>query len=137
MMCDLARDEITELIKAGQTSAVSGVAERADLSPRGKGGGGKKSQDKSKGVKTAKPKECFCCVTFSQRRSEYKNLSAAVKQKFAQGGRTCRHASVEVDSESGMASLDHELDVCFLHGGDDDQGEYLVTMIAHARCSLT
>ena len=47
MMCDLARDEITEHVRA-----VPGVAERADLSPRGKGGGGKKSQDESKGVKT-------------------------------------------------------------------------------------
>ena len=72
--------------------AVTGVAERADLSPRGKGGGGKKSQDKGKGVKTAKPKERFCCVAFSQSKSEYKNLSAAVKQKFAQRGRTSRSA---------------------------------------------
>ena len=65
MMCDLACDKITEHIRAGPTRAVSGVAERADLSPRGKGGGGKKSQDKGKGVQTAKPKERFCCVTSS------------------------------------------------------------------------
>ena len=62
-MCNLAYDETTELPKAGQTRAVSGVVERADLSPRGKGERGKKAQDKSKGVKTAKTKECFCSVT--------------------------------------------------------------------------
>ena len=82
-MCNLACDETTELIKAGQTRAVSGVVEHADLSPRSKGEGGKKSQDESKGVKIAKPKERFCCVTSSHSKSEYKNLSAAVKQKFA------------------------------------------------------
>ena len=46
MMCDLACGKITEHIRAGQTRAVFGVAERADLSPRGEGGGGKKGQDK-------------------------------------------------------------------------------------------
>ena len=130
----LACDETTELTKAGQTRAVSGVVERADLSPRGKGEGGKKSQDGGEGVKTAKPKECFCCVTSSHSKSEYKNLSAVVNQKFAQRGTTYRHANIEADSESderrcsrgtSMASPAHELDVCFLHGGDDDDGEYL------------
>ena len=101
MMCDLACDKITEHIRAGQIRAVSGVAERADLSPRGKVGGGKKSQDSGRGCKTAKPKERFCCVTSSHSKSEHKNLSAAVKQKFAQRGRTSRHASAEVDPESG------------------------------------
>ena len=72
----------TELTTAGLTRAVSGFVERADLLPRGKGEGGKKSQDGGKGVKTAKPKECFCCVTSSHSKSEHKNLSAAVKQKF-------------------------------------------------------
>ena len=113
--------------------------ERADLSPRGKGEGGKKSQDEGKGVKTAKPKECFCCVTSSHSKSEYKNLSAAVKQKFAQRGRTDRHAGVEVDSESderrcsrgtSMASPAQELGVCFRHGGDDDPDEYLLPLPA-------
>ena len=138
-VCNLACDETTELTKAGQTRAVSGVVERTDLSPRGKGEGGKKSQDGCKGVKTAKPKECFCCVKFSYSKSEYKNLSAAVKQKFAQRGRTNWHASVEVDSESderwslkgtSMASPAHELDDCFLYGGDDDPDEYLLPLPA-------
>ena len=62
-MRNLACDETTELTKAGRTRAVSGVVERTDLSPRGKGEGGKKSQDGGKGVKTAKPKECSCCAT--------------------------------------------------------------------------
>ena len=84
-MCNLARDETTKLIKAGQTSAVSEVVERTDLSPRGKGEGDNKSQDGGKGVKTAKPKKCFCYVTS---KSEYKNLSASVKRKFAQCGST-------------------------------------------------
>ena len=136
-MCNLAYDETTELPKAGQTRAVSGVVERADLSPRGKGEGGKKGQDKSKGVKTAKTKECFCSVTSSESKSEYKSVSAAVKQKFAQRDRTNRHGIVEVDSESderrcsrvkSMASSAHELDVCFFHGGDDDHGEYLLPL---------
>ena len=43
MMCDLACDEIAERIRAA-----SGAPERADLSSRGKGEGGKKSQDGSK-----------------------------------------------------------------------------------------
>ena len=102
---NLACDETTELIKAGQTRAVSGVVERVDLSPRGKGEGGEKSQDGGKGVKTAKPKERFCCVTSSHSKSEYKNFSAAVKQKFAQRGRTNQHANVEVDSESDETVL--------------------------------
>ena len=133
-MCNLACDGTTELTKAGQTRAVSGVVARADLSPRGKGESGKKSQDEGKGVKTAKPKERFCCVTSNHSKSIYKNLSAAGKQKFAQRGRTNRHASVKVDSEpderrcsrgTSMASPVHELDVGFLHGGDDDPDEYL------------
>ena len=99
------------------------------------------SQNKGKDVKTAKPEECFCCVTSSHSKSEYKNLSAAVKQKFVQRGRTSRHASVEVDSESGkrrcsrdtsMASLAYELDVCFLHGGEDDPDEYLLPLLVIA-----
>ena len=75
-------------------------------------------------------------MTSRQSKSEYKNLSAAVKQKFAQRGRTNRHTSVVVDSESderrcsrgtSMAPA-HELDVCFLHGGDDDPDEYLLPL---------
>ena len=56
MMCDLACDEITEHIRG-----VSGVVERADLPPRGKGEGGKKSQDKSKGVKTETAGKLLLC----------------------------------------------------------------------------
>ena len=59
--CDLACDEMAEHIRAA-----SGAAERADLSPRDNGEGGEKSQDGSKGVKTANLKECFCCVTSIQ-----------------------------------------------------------------------
>ena len=106
MMCDLACSEIAEHIRAA-----SGVVERTDLSPRGR----------SEGGKTAKPKECFCCVTFSHGKSEFKSLPAAVKQKFGQRGRENRHARGEVGSESderqclrgtSMASLAHELVVC-------------------------
>ena len=135
--CNLARDEATKLIKAGQTRAVSEVVERTDLSPRDKGEGGKKSQDGGKGVKTAKPKECFCCVTSSHNKSEYKNLSAAVKRKFAQRGKANRHASEEVDSESderqwirgtSMARAAHKLDACSPHASDDDPDEYLLPL---------
>ena len=69
MMCDLACDEIAEHIRAAP-----GVVERTDLSPRDKGEGGKKSQDGGKGVKTVKPKKCFCYVTSSRSKCEYKNL---------------------------------------------------------------
>ena len=132
MTCDLACDEIAEHIRAA-----SGAAERADLSPRGNGESGKKSQDGSKGVKTAKPKACFCCVTSSHGKSEYKNLSPAVKQRFAQRGRANRHASEEVNSESderqllrgtSMARAAHKLDACFPHAGDDDPDEYLLPL---------
>ena len=82
--------------------------------------------------------ERFCCVTSSHSKSEHKNLSTAVKQKFAQRGRKNWHANVEVDSESdekrcprgtSMASLVHELDVCFLLGSNDDHGEYLPPLL--------
>ena len=53
-MCNLATDETTKHTEAGQTRAMSEVVERTDLTPRGKGEGGKKSQDGDKGVKTAK-----------------------------------------------------------------------------------
>ena len=132
MMCNLARGEMAEHIRAA-----SEVVERTDLSPRGRGEGDKMSQDRGKGVKTAKPKECFCCVTSSHNKSEYKNFSAAVKQKFAQRGRANRHASEEVDSESderqwlrerSMARAAQKLDACFPHAGDDDPDEYLLPL---------
>ena len=67
-------------------------------------------------------------------KSEYKNLSAAVKQRFEQRGRTNRHGSERVDSESderqwlrgaSMARAAHKLDACFPDAGDDDPDEYL------------
>ena len=139
-------DETAEHIRAA-----SGVAERADLSLRGKGEGGKMSQDGGKGVKTAKPKECFCRATSSHSKSEYKNLS--VKQMFAQRGRTNWHARTEVGSESderqclrgtSMASPAHELGVRVLHGSVVRTNTCFhclllrrVTVIAHVRCGLT
>ena len=69
-MCDLACDEIAKHIRAA-----SEVVECTDLSPRGRSEGGKMSQDRGKGVKTAKPKECFCCVTSSHNKNEYKKTS--------------------------------------------------------------
>ena len=124
-------------IKAGQTRAVSGVVERTDLSPRGKGEGGRKSQDGGKSDKTATPKKCFCCVTSSHSKSDCKNLSAAVKQRCTQRGRANRHTSEEVDSESderqwlrgtSMARAAQKLDACFPHAGDDDPDEYLLPL---------
>ena len=112
-------DEMTEHIRAGQTRAVSGVAERADLSPRRKVGGGKKSQDKGKGVMTVKPKERLRCVTSSKSKSEFKYFSAevcptwqnkSVRQREVDSGSGKRRCS----GGTGMASLVHRLDVCFL-----------------------
>ena len=105
-------------------------------SARTKGEGGRKSQDGGKSDKTAKPKKCFCCVTSSHSKSDYKNLSAAVKQRFARRGRANRHTSEEVDSESderqwlrgtSMARAAQKLDACFPHAGDD---EYLLPLPA-------
>ena len=131
MMCDLACDEIAEHFRA-----VSEVVECTDLSPRGNAEGGKKSQDGSKGVKTAKPKECFCCVTPNHSKSEYKNLSAAVKQRFAQRGRANRHASEEVNfrvrRETVVERDKHGEGCsetgCFPHAGDDDPDEYSLAL---------
>ena len=132
MMCDLACDEIAEHMRAA-----SEVVERTNLSPHGRSEGSKMCQDRGKGVKTAKPKECFCCVLSSHNKNEYKNLPAAVKRKFAQRGRANRHASKEVESESderqclrgtSMASPAHELGVCFLHGSDDGPHEDLLPL---------
>ena len=77
-------------------------------------------------------------MTSSHSKSEYKNLSAAVKQKFAQHGRANRHASVGADSrsderqcsrETSMARAAHKLGICFLHGSYDGPDEYLLPLL--------
>ena len=76
-------------------------------------------------------------MTSSHSTSEYKNLSAAVKQRFAQRGRANRYASEEVNSESderqwlkgtSMARAAHKLDACFPHAGEDNPDEYLLPL---------
>ena len=52
-----------------------------DLSPLGKGKGGKKGKSKGKGDKTTKPRECFYCGKPGHSKSECRNFSAALKKK--------------------------------------------------------
>ena len=52
-----------------------------ELSPLGKGKGGKKGKGKGKGDKLAKPKECFFCGKPSHNKNECRNFSAALRKK--------------------------------------------------------
>ena len=65
-------------------------------------------------------------MTSSHSKSEYKNLTTAVKQKFAQRGRTNRHASAVVDSEK-VLKRDEAWRAVSSGGGDDDLDRILVS----------
>ena len=56
---ELARKEAINFLRAKQTWMATGTADPMDLSPLGKGKGGKKGKSEGKGDKTTKPKECF------------------------------------------------------------------------------
>ena len=72
-----------------------------DLSPLGKGKGGKKGKGKGKSDKSAKPKECFCCGKPGHNKNECRNFSAALRKKSVQPDKAGRYAGVEVDPETG------------------------------------
>ena len=72
-----------------------------DLSPLGKGKGGKKGKGKGKGDKAEKLRACFYCGKTGHTKSECRNYSAALKQKAVQPDRAGRYAGVEVDPETG------------------------------------
>ena len=73
MTHDLTHERTIESRRAGQARAVSGCAKYADMSPRGKEDGDKKSQDRDTSDKAAKPKECFCCVTPGRNKIKYED----------------------------------------------------------------
>ena len=81
---DLARKEAINYLRAKQTWTASGSSNPMDLSPLGKGKGGKKGKGKGKGDKSAKPKECFYCGQPGHNKNECRNFSAALRKKSVQ-----------------------------------------------------
>ena len=117
----LAGKEAINYLRAKQTWTGPGGSDPMDLSPLGKGKGGKKGKCKGKGDKSVKPKECF---------------SAALRKKCVQPDKAGRYAGVEVDPEkgrrkpsggkgTGAVSPAPGLDTCLLHENDSDQDVYL------------
>ena len=100
-MYDLARKEAINYLRAKQTWTASGSSDPMDLSPLGKGKGGKKGKGKGKSDKSAKPKECFHCAKPGHNKNECRNFSAALGKKSVQPDKTGRYAGVEVDPETG------------------------------------
>ena len=107
-----------------------------DLSPLGKGKGGKKGKGKGKGDRSAKPKECFYCGKPGHNKNECRNFSAALRKKSVQPVKAGRYAGVEVDPETGKrkpfwrerdgaVSPAQGLDACLLYEIDSDQNAYL------------
>ena len=105
-----------------------------DLSPLGKGKGGKKGKGKGKGDKSAKPK--FCCGKPGHNKNECRNFSAALRKKSVQPDKAGRYAGVEVDPETGKGkssggkgtgsvSPAPGMDACLLYENDSDQDVYL------------
>ena len=76
-----------------------------DLSPLGKGKGGKKGKGKGKSDKSVKPKERFYCGKPGHNKNECRNLSAALRKKSVQPDTAGRYAGVEVDPETGSFSI--------------------------------
>ena len=122
----------------GQSNASEqgpGSTRHADLSPRGEDKGGKRSWRKDRGVKTAKSKECHCCVTSSHNRSEYRVLLTAVRQKFAQRGRTSWRASAEVDPEAGKRKCSRGVDMATSAHELDEQPSMQAMMVGVSTCT--
>ena len=97
----LARKETINYLRAKQTWTASGSSDPMDLSPLGKGKGGKKGKGNGKGDKSAKPKECFYCGKPGHNKNECRNFSAALRLKTVQPDQTGRYAGVEVNPETG------------------------------------
>ena len=83
---DLARKEAVIYLRAKQTWTAPGGSDPMDLSPLGKGKGGKKGKGNGKGDKSVKPKECFYCGKPGHNKNECRNFSAALRKKSVQPG---------------------------------------------------
>ena len=75
---DLALKEAINYLRAKQTWTASGGSDPMDLSPLGKGKGGKKGKGKGKSDKSVKPKECFYCGKPGHNKNECRNFSATL-----------------------------------------------------------
>ena len=71
-------------LRAKQTWTAPGGSDPMDLSPLGKGKGGKKGEGNDKGDKSVKPKECFYCGKPGHNKNECRNFSAALRKKSVQ-----------------------------------------------------
>ena len=107
-----------------------------DLSPLGKGKGGKKGKGKGKSDTSVKPKECFYCGKPGHNKNKCRNFSAAFRKKSVQPNEAGPYAGVEVDPETGRrkpsggkgtsaVSPAPGLDTCLLYEDDSDQDVYL------------
>ena len=125
---DLARKEAINYLRAKQTWTASVGTDLMDLSPLGKGNGGKKGKGKGKGDKSAKPKECFYWWK--------SGFSAALRKKSVQPDEAGRYAGVEVDNETGRRKPAEGkwtgavnpapgLDTGLLYEDDSDRDAYL------------
>ena len=117
-----------------------------DLSPLGKGKGGKKGKGKGKADKSAKPKECFYCGKSGHNKNECRNFSAALRKKSVQPDKAGRYAGVEVDPETGRrkpsggkgtgaVSPAPGLDTCLLYENDSDHDVYLFPLPMIDKCN--
>ena len=117
-----------------------------DLSPLGKGKGGKKGKGKGKGDRSVKPKECFYCGKPGHNKNECRNFSAALRKKSVQPDKAGRYAGVEVDPETGRrkpsggegtgaVSPAPGLDTCLLYENDSDQDVYLFPLPMVDECN--
>ena len=97
---DLAHKQAINYLRAKQTWTASGSSDPMDLSPLGKGKGGRKGKGKGKSDKSAKPKECFHCGKPGHNKNECRNFSAALRKKSVQPDKAGRCASVEVDPQT-------------------------------------
>ena len=129
---DLARKEAINYLPAKETWTAPGGSDPMDLSPLGKGKGGKKGEGKGKSDKAVKPKECFCCGKPGHNKNVCRNFSAALRKKSVQPDKAGRYAGVEVDPETGRRKPSGGtgtgavgpapgLDTCLLCENDSDQ----------------
>ena len=134
---DLARKEAINYLRAKQLWTAPGGSDPMDLSPLGKGKGGKKGKGKGRSDKSVKP---------GHNKNECRNFSAALRKKSVQPDKAGRYAGVEVDPETGRrkpsggkgtgaVSPAPGLDTSLLYENDSDQDVYLFPLPVVDECN--